>query len=405
MVRAHSLLYAIYICLIVSIICGALLYFSTLYTQLNLHYNLREELYIQNQSYLNFALESNEKQDEDYVDPLNGVISSYENKPYGLLNVLSVRTFSRQDTVTSVLMTGSYADNKTCLFIAGQGNPFFYSGKVKLVGDKLLPTLRIEEKYIKNEPNSLKESGKTELAPSELPEVNALIRLFYEKKIANAKKLSEVSKHLDSIYFNSFSNETIEIVISGTVLADVKIKGNFILHAKDSLLIKNTAVLEDVIIKSPKITVEDHFRGSGQFFANDNIIIGKEVILKYPSAVCLLGNSSDKKAITIDENAKIFGAVVLLDDSALGKDKAVVKLKKGALLTGEVFCEGKLMVEGIVHGSVITRQIFHETGAAQYDNCMADSEIDVSKRPAYYVSVPVLENKNKRNNGVIKKIF
>jgi hypothetical protein len=56
MVRAHSLLYAIYISLIVSIICGALLYFANLYGQLNLYYNLQEELYLQNQSVVNYAL-------------------------------------------------------------------------------------------------------------------------------------------------------------------------------------------------------------------------------------------------------------------------------------------------------------------------------------------------------------
>jgi len=404
MVKAHSLLYAIYICLIVSIICGALLYFSTLYSQLNLYYNLNEELYIQNQSYVNFALENVDENNIMSEDEQTGVISFYENKPYGLLNLLNVKTCTKLDTIISVHLTGNYTNDKTCLFIANQGNPFYFSGKVKLIGEKKLPTQRVQEKYINNEKNSFDSPGEIQLSQPDLPELNPEIKLYFEKNTI-VKQLKDIEKNSNSIYFNSFKNETVEIQLPGTILENITIKGNFILHAKDSIYIKNTTVLEDVIIKSPKIIIEENFKGSMQLFATERIEIGEEAQLNYPSVLCLMSKTSEKRAIMVNEKAKIAGAIVLFHDEISKQNEDVVILKKGALLTGEVYCTGKLMVEGIIHGSVYTNNVFHSTPVSSYENCMVNSEIDITKRPSYFVSIPIFQSKNKKNSGIFKKVL
>ncbi len=405
MVKAHSLLYAVYICLIVSIICGAILYFASLYNQLNLFYNTRENLYIQNQSYVNFALENLDENNTFYQDEVTGIQSFYENKSYGILNILHVKTFTKFDTIASVHLTGSFSNEKTCLLIANQGEPFYYSGKVKLIGDKKLSTLRIQEKYIKNEQNLLTANGTLELAQPHLPKFNPALKDFFKQDVSYRFQLKDIERKGDSIYFNSFKNETIGIQFSGTVLENITIKGNFILYAKDSVFIKNTAVLEDVIIRSPKIMVEEDFKGSLQLFASDKIEVGKTAQICYPSVLCLYGDSSEKRVVKVNEGASIYGAVILIEEYDSKQEENIMILKKEAVVIGEIYCMGKLMIEGKLYGTAYTNKVFYATETSHYDNCMVNSEIDISKKPHFFVSVPILEPKNKRNNGVFKKVL
>ena len=147
MVKAHSLLYAIYICLIVSLLCGALLYIANMYNQLNIYYTTHEELYIQNQSLVNYALANPNKKTIE-IEEEQTVGSSYELKPYGLLTVLTAKSFVANDTVTSVHFAAASTNDKLCVFLTNLDRSLSYSGDVKLIGDKKLPSDFIKPIYI-----------------------------------------------------------------------------------------------------------------------------------------------------------------------------------------------------------------------------------------------------------------
>ncbi|MFH6996018.1 hypothetical protein, partial [Flavobacterium sp. FlaQc-48] len=170
MVKAHSLLYAIYVCLIVSIICGALLYFSNLYNQLNLYYNLQEELYIQNQSVLNFVLGHKLAQAAIEKDENSGIEGSYETKSHGLLSVVLAESYISNDTVSSVHFVGAQNRDKNAIYLTNLSKSLFYSGKVKLIGNNQLPSTFIETSYINNSLNKLTAEGKITISESQLPE-------------------------------------------------------------------------------------------------------------------------------------------------------------------------------------------------------------------------------------------
>ena len=138
MVKAHSLLYAIYICLIVSIICGALLYFSNLFSQLNLYYNLQEELYIQNQSVLNFALGNKTIPTEIEKDENSGIEGSYETKPNGLLSLVLAKSYVSNDTVSSVHFVGARNTDKNAIYLTNLSKSLYYFGKVKVISNNQL---------------------------------------------------------------------------------------------------------------------------------------------------------------------------------------------------------------------------------------------------------------------------
>lgn len=147
MVKAHSLLYAIYICLIVSVICGALLYFSVLYSQLNLHYNLQEELFIHNQSLVNFALGNNLLPEEMPQEENLALQGSYETKQFGLLKLIVAKSSIKNDTIASAYFAGRFISDKTAIYLPSFSNALSYSGKVKLIGNKKLPSPYISLRY------------------------------------------------------------------------------------------------------------------------------------------------------------------------------------------------------------------------------------------------------------------
>jgi hypothetical protein len=404
MVKAHSLLYAIYICLIVSIICGALLYFSNLYNQLNLYYNLQEELYIQNQSVVNFALSNKTIPEEFQKDEDSGIEGSYETKSYGLLHLLLAKSSVNNDTVVSVHFVGNFTTDKTAIYLANFSRSLTYSGTVKLIGNNQLPSTFIETSYINNNLNRLLLDGKTTVSDVKLPEINPDFKKIFKGIPAQKTTISEVDKPKDSLYFNSFFNETKEININ-SVIGNVIFKGNFILRSKDSIRVQKNAILEDVILIAPKITFESGFKGTVQAFATKGIELEEKVTLNYPSVVCVYNESTiDEGKIKIKKKSQVTGAVVLFGNPIEMIDKNSIEIEEGGLIFGDIYCSGKLHLRSKVYGSVYTNRFFLKTASSTYDNTIADIEINAVKRPSYFIAIPLFENK-KTAYGVLKKVL
>jgi hypothetical protein len=403
MVRAHSLLYAIYICLIVSVICGALLYFANLYNQLNLHYNLQEEMYIHNQSVVNFALGNQIFLEELPIDENSGIEGNYQVKQYGLLTMLLSNSILRNDTVTSAHFVGSYSSDKTAIHLANFTKSLSYSGTVKLLGDNQLPTTYIEASYITNKPNNLITQGKTTVSELILPEINTNFKKIFEGINAEKIALSEVQKPKDSLFFNSFHNTTKEVYIN-SVLSNVIFKGNFVLRSKDSIRVKKNTVLEDVILIAPKITFEEGFTGTVQAFASKGIELEQKVILNYPSVVCVYNPTSEESLIKIKKESKITGAVVLFGNTIENINRNNVEIDQEGLIFGDIYCTGKLDLKSKVYGSVYTNRFYLKTASSTYDNMISDIEINTTKRPKYFIAIPLFETK-KTEYGILKKVL
>ncbi len=192
--------------------------------------------------------------------------------------------------------------------------------------------------------------------------------------------------------------------LNSPLLENVIIKGNFILYAKDSITISANDVLEDVIIKAPIIKISKGFKGNIQAIATKKIVIEDDVILNYPSVMAIYNTSNEKSEMTINKNCSIYGAVVLFGTRLNNIDDNSIVLKEDTKIVGDVYCTGKLMVYGSVYGSVYTNKIFSRTSSGNYENCIINGEIDVTKRPNYFISIPLFKNKNEPY-GIFKKVL
>lgn len=403
MVKAHSLLYAIYVCLIVSVICGALLYFSNLYNQLNLYYNLQEELYIQNQSVLNFALGNKTTPVEIEKDVNSGIESSYQTKSYGLLSLVLAQSYISNDTVSSVHFVGTRNLDKNAIYLTNLSKSLFYSGEVKLIGNNQLPSTFIETSYINNSLNKLVTEGKISVSEPKLPEINPNFKKIFFGIKSQTTKLTDIERPKDSLYYNSFFNITKEIQVKST-LSNIIFKGNFILRSEDSIRVKKNTVLEDVILIAPKITFEEGFKGTVQVFATKGIELEEKVILNYPSVLCVYNESLDESKIKIKKECHITGAVVLFGNNDTQIDKNTIEIDEKGLLFGDLYCSGKLMLKSNVYGSVYTNRFFLKTASSSYENMISNIEINTEKRPAYFISIPLF-NTQKTTYSVIKKVL
>jgi hypothetical protein len=401
MVRANSLLYAVYICLIVAILCGALLYLSTLYTQLNTFYNTRESLFIQNQSAVNYAI-GNNLETGGFQDGESGINATTTTKSFGLLSLVTVNTFVSNDTVSTTHFAGLYNSDKTCLYLSNFSEGLTYDGEVTLIGDKKLPSEIISRSFASMKAGKLISEGSIAISDRIMPAINPAFAGIFEQKTPKMSSLEAVERQNDSVYFNSFKKETLNILLPSPNLGDVVIKGNFILYARDSIIVGAHTVLEDVILKAPKIIFRDGFTGNVQAFATVKIEVGKDVNLQYPSALCLYNDTKGKSGISIGESTSIKGAVVLFGNPLTAISQNEITIGRQTLLIGDIYCSGKLTLQGSVYGAIYTNRLSDASG--QGNNRIGNAVVDISKKPAYYVGIPLFENKTKAY-GVIKKVL
>lgn len=407
MVKAHSLLYAVYVCLIVAVLCGGLLLLANLYNQLNLHYVTHESLYITNQSTVNYALGNGLVANEEILTEENtGIQSQFTVKNHGLLPLLLIQSFTKKDTVASVHFIGQKVVNtNTALYMANFTQPLSVSGTVTIKGDVFLPTERIKESYINNKPNIISIQGKKSISEIQLPILSEKCKSIFETRNSSKVSLNEFEKKNDSIYVNSFFNETIEFQLGQTTLENKIIKGNFIISSNDSIYIRKNNVLEDVIIIAPKVAIEEGFEGTIQVFANESITIEKRVTLNYPSVIALYNNKETKEAfVLIDEEVKIAGLVMLFGNDLIHLNKNTLEIKEKGKIMGNVYCSGILTLKSDVYGSVYTSKLNHKTPSSSYFNTIADITIDVTKKPKVFIDMPIFNNKNTRY-AIIKKVL
>lgn len=397
MLRAHSLLYAIFICLVVSVLCCALLSIASLYDKLNRHFILHDELYAHNQSLVNFA-SSHLQSPEAFPDEDTLIKGTYTVGRHGLLPVLVATSSTKTDTVRSAWLLASASDDKTCVFIPRKGQPLAYSGRVMLEGTLSLPSAHIRPFHIAGALNELKTTRPPVLSPFDLPRLAADISRPIDR--VKSVPLGALRKK-DSLYYNSFLDSTRIIEMPGGMLARIHLKGNIVIRSADSIRVSASADLTDVVLVAPKVSIESGFKGSVQVFATSKIEIAGKVILRYPSALCLVNTSSDPAMLRIGSGSAVYGAVVLCGNAELDAYKNTIEIAEGCDLVCDLYCSGQLDLKSDLWGSVYTAKFNYRTLGGQYENCIANVRISPLKRPPAFMSFPLFEN---TRYGLLKKI-
>lgn len=160
------------------------------------------------------------------------------------------------------------------------------------------------------------------------------------------------------------------IFVEGNVkLFNIHLDETLILFSDSNLFLGRAISASRILCFARNITINSQSNLSGQFYAQENINIGPKVHLTYPSVVGVLSQSA--KNITISENAKIDGSVLLT-----GKEKQKLIIKKDAIINGITYSDNYTVLSGQVNGTVLTKSFYMYKSPTVYINWINNASID-----------------------------
>ncbi|MGJ8664835.1 MAG: hypothetical protein ACSHW7_00580 [Patiriisocius sp.] len=396
MVKAASLLYAIFIALFISILCLGVLLIFNFKLNLDTHFNTQNDLIQYNRSAISHIVNGAELSDGNSL-----LKTTHRNKMWGLFSISCVESTIKNDTVSKCLLIGrGQSNNKPVLYLRNNDEALKISGETLIDGDIYISEMGISKVNIGGNSitNNPKHSGKILKSNKQLPSLD--LSFFKAPEVItdlDYDKIKEIN------VFNDFSNETIMINATNSI-ADITMKGNLIVRSNDTLFIKKTAYLEDVIIIAPKIIYESGFMGNTQSFATSEILIEKDAHLQYPSVLFVAGNIDEKSSIEIRERALVEGVVIMDGNGLISEQNKKLVIDKDALVRGDVYCDGELSVYGTVEGSIVASSFKHETKTATYSNLIYGGKIVANKLPDDFFELSIADFFSDSNLIAIKQL-
>lgn len=308
--------------------------------------------------------------------------------------------------------------NRSALYIQDNNKPLVLVGNTKIEGLAYLPKQGVKPGYIAGQSyyGSQLIYGSTRVA-SKLPMLSSDII----KSISQLKSISS-TLHQDqflnikegNIYSNSFL-KPLQIVYSNTeiYLEQVELTGHIVVQSKSKITVHPSTKLQDVILVAPEIEIQPYTIGSFQAIASKEIVVGKDAILNYPSALVLKENpktgqndntsNSIKQTprITIDENANVKGLIVYLGEEKPNNYKPQILLKENALVYGELYNTQNTELLGLVYGSVFTNNFIANQSGSVYQNHIYNGKITINELPQKYIGL-LFDNSKK---GIMKWLY
>ncbi len=406
MIKAGSIAYAILICIVVGIFCYALLLmsgYSRIYTRM---LDTHSEVLANNESAQQYFLgKVDEIQEKPMTTDLfeNGITSVATIKPWGFYKILLTTSYFKKDTIQRTALIGQWQkEEDLALYLSDASKPLFMVEKAKITGDAFLPKAGIKSGYITS--NAYRDTkylvGAKRVSKASLPKIDHM-NFGYDEAVRQIQ-LEDLTD--DVMLYNGFHKETLIVESDTIVLENKRLSGNIVIKSKDSIYIKKSNILEDIVIESPKVAFEAGFTGTIQILAQKVVGLEENVVLRYPSGILMHTGSVDKREIIMAKNSKILGGIVISDDNR-GLDK-IITIEEDAEVVGDIYCSGKLQLKGNVVGTVYTSNFYLRTEASAYDNYILNGTIDRKGLPQEFVRIPLFKKNSeyRKPYAIIKQI-
>jgi hypothetical protein len=314
---------------------------------------------------------------------------------WGIFDLANVRATHRKKVFNQCALIGSQTriNNKAALYLQDNNKSLAIAGRASLNGTIYLPGQGIKPGYVNGESynNQQLYHGIAKRSKPTMPRLEKIyerdLRQFIAKK-HDYNRLISTDNPLKLA--NSFTDRTKTIFSTGPIeLSQRSLTGNIIIQSDFLIRVKNTSLLNDVILLAPVIEIEDGVVGNFQAIATRSITVGENCKLNYPSALVLLQESSvnvspgntTEYQIRIAKKSEIFGSVCFLK-SIIGNDfKVQLLVSDEVVVKGEVYCQGNLELRGKVIGSVTTEQFIVNEQGTLLINYIYNGEIMESGRP------------------------
>ncbi len=404
MIKAASLFYAIVISIIIAIISSSLILFAYLHRIEFDNLQTQQRLNSNTNSGLNLlmAQQSLVEVGQQKIIDLYGMREDsvfLSRQLWGAFEILVSRAIFRNRQQEQVAFSGCPTDssNLYCLYLADENKPLALCGNTKIKGTAFLPKAGVERAYIEGQNfiGSQLVTGAIKKSKNELPVFNPLLlknmqHLLEEKRLNDTDSLLQITRPFsgDSIH-NSFKNNTLILSKNGPVrIENGTYSGNIIITSDTVIVVASSAILKDIILAAPKIIIEESFIGYLQIFATDSIIVKKNVSFHYPSVLGLVSKTpADQCAIVLNENDSLTGNIFVNQVRIDGYVRAGIRIGKKCVVTGQIYCNGYVELQGSVYGSLMCSKFLLVTPSSVYENHLLNAVIDQYALPGYFTGI------------------
>ncbi len=407
--KGSSLVNAVFVCAIISVLSGCFILISFYQNMLNDRLSMQEDLIRINESAIYYALGSSDEVLYDEIKEIsvfeNGISSFIKKKRWGFYDVLISKTVFKNDTVKKTILIGETKskEDDLALYVTDYDKPLKLSGETKVLGNLRVPNGRFEHAYINGQKgNTLKITGRQLHSKDRLPKIEKDIDI----DVSGLPRLSLNSIEMGAVLSNSFDKVTKVINLSDVEkVKNITCKGNIILYSVNTLEIDGSTKLNDVVIMAPVVKINSGFVGNAQIVANHKVIMEEKSFLMYPSSI-YVKNDGDMVSVEIKKKSKLIGGVVIDGDMYSDSLDRKLYIDEDALVVGNVYCYGSTQLKGHVVGSIYTDRFFLKTDASNYENVILNGTVDSKSLPAGFVELPLFNNDEltKRSYAMVKKL-
>jgi hypothetical protein len=332
-----------------------------------------------------------------------------KKEEWGILDIITATTGWSKRSLSRSGLYGEVVDKTDpALYMPDRGLNLTLSGHSKITGTVYVPSGIIRKGSIEGQPFIYDRvtDGIVRASERALPSLNSELessinRIFNE--VNPEISLSSLTKNDYQIIENNFESPSVTYFDEQNAnLPDLNFKGHIIICAPGSIFVDYSTSLENVILIARKIIVGEGFSGSFQAFALDSIYVGSNVILNYPTVLCISGNDNDaasfKPVISIGRNTSISGCIILNSIT----DKARLVIPETSSITGQIYCNGDVDLRGEIIGSLFCNQFSFVSGRSSYINHLLNANINIYNLPKGFCGFCVGDTSSTR--GLIKWI-
>lgn len=310
---------------------------------------------------------------------------------WGLFRIVKSIAFNKNFKIKRAAISGNNLQNndRSVLYVADHSQSLSLSQKTMINGKIEVPRAGLKYELLNgiNFTGTYVPEANILMSNDSLPFVSSeLINLTFDSLqnlLVSRQKLIDVSQHSDSL-ISSFWDETTILYIESNVIEYQSISGKVVIIADSILTIPSDCKLEDVILFGKNIKIGDNVKGTFQCFAKNEIEVGRNVELKFPSALVLLTSdtvvySADYKPaeINIKEGTTMEGLIYSsYPYSPDFKNQVFLNISSGSKITGSVYWQGKIQLCGSVFGQLYTDSFIYKTPLGTYRNFIVNGSID-----------------------------
>lgn len=382
-IQSSALGYAIAFMLLVGMIASGVLFISSANKRLERHHNMKEHLLMDNYLGLLHGARTLSEGKQQIIHS-SGDTTDITRKNWGMFRVIVSHTHHKVGSVTKSAIVGYETDEShPALYLPERKQTLKLCGETRLEGTVVLGERGLERGHLAGQ--SYKGDkllyGKQKKAERSLPGIKTSLKNeSIQKYRENTKKIDPI--HQDTSF--SFSEQTRLVSQIEPLFIQNNIYGNVILHSFDTIVVSAGITLENVILIAPNVRFENGFQGMVQVIAHERIVLGKDVKLRYPSALILnedrKNDSNNEHGIYLQGKSSVLGGVLLFTQFPSPRKRLKLTIDQ-ARIGGLVINLGETELKGEVIGHLYTNQFTLRAGGGRYSNHLLNAKISTADLP------------------------